>query len=272
MNIHPTPSLTEYSGLDTEDLREGFLLDELFADGELRLTYTDVDRAIVGAACPGAEPMRLEAADALRADYFCERRELGVINLGEAGEVEVDGVTYALKTQDVLYVGRGSQAVSFKGEGARFYLVSYPAHAPYPTTQIGFDEANHVELGSAEEANRRSLHQYIHENGAGSCQLVMGWTELHPGGVWNTMPCHTHDRRSEVYCYFEVPDGQAVAHFMGHPEETRVLWVQNEQAVLSPAWSIHCGCGTGAYRFVWAMGGENQRFDDMDGVAISDLR
>lgn len=272
MHTHHTPSLTEYAPLDTEDLREGFLLEELFADGELRLTYTDVDRAIVGAACPGASPLALEAADALRADYFCERRELGVINLGAAGTVEVDGTSYALDPTDVLYIGRGSRAVSFSGAGARFYLVSYPAHADYPTTRIGFEDANHIELGSSEEANRRSLHQYIHEKGVHSCQLVMGWTELQPGGVWNTMPCHTHDRRSEVYCYFGVAEGQAVAHFMGHPQESRVLWVQDEQAVLSPAWSIHCGCGTGRYKFVWAMGGENQRFDDMDGVAVTELR
>ncbi|MGC3989117.1 MAG: 5-dehydro-4-deoxy-D-glucuronate isomerase [Chthoniobacteraceae bacterium] len=273
MHLHDTPGRTEYPMLDTTGLREGFLLDELFAAGELRLVYTDLDRALVGAACPAEAELVLAAGDELRAEYFCQRRELGVINLAPAsGTVTVDGTAYELATADALYIGRGSRDIRFSGSGAAFYLVSYPAHHEYPTTRIAAADARHVPLGSPTDANERVIHQYIHPGGAQSCQLVMGWTELKTGSVWNTMPCHTHARRSEIYLYFDVPAHHAVVHLLGEPEETRALWLRDRQAVLSPSWSIHSGCGTASYKFVWAMGGENQQFDDMDPAPIATLR
>jgi 4-deoxy-L-threo-5-hexosulose-uronate ketol-isomerase len=238
--------------------------------------YTDLEGASGGGAAPTATPLALATADALKAAYFCERRELGVLNLGAAGSVTVDGMGYELGRHDCLYVGRGSRELSFASaaadQPAAFYLVSYPAHAAHPTTKATRAGANRVELGSREEANERTILQYIHEAGIRSCQLVMGFTEFKPGSVWNTMPCHTHSRRSEVYCYFDVPAGHRVLHMMGEPDQTRPLWAADRQVVLSPPWSIHCGCGTASYRFVWAMGGENQAFTDMDRVAITELR
>jgi len=270
------PSPREAAVLDTCELRAAFLLDDLFVTGAIRLTYTDMDRAIVGAAMPTIQPLALGNDDALKADFFCQRRELGMINLGAAGSVVVDGRTYQLGRHECLYIGRGSRDVSFASaeaaEPAVFYLVSYPAHADYPTLKASREDANRVELGTRDEANERTIFQYIHEGGIRSCQLVMGFTEFKPGSVWNTMPCHTHARRSEVYCYFDVPPEQRVLHLMGEAQETRPLWVADRQVVLSPPWSIHCGCGTASYRFVWAMGGENQAFTDMDRVAIADLR
>ena len=276
MRHYHAPSPTETAVLDTESLRASFLLEELFAAGELRLVSTELDRAIVGAAVPLGSALSLQAGEEMRADFFCERRELGVLNLGGPGRIRVDGVEFAMGARDCLYVGRGSREVAFSSEDpavpAMFYLVSYPAHASYPVAHATPAEATRVELGSPAECNERTICQYIHENGIRSCQLVMGFTEFKPGGIWNTMPAHTHMRRSEVYCYFDVPPGHAVLHMMGEPQETRPLWVQNRQVVLSPAWSIHCGVGTAAYRFVWAMGGENQAFTDMDKVAIDALR
>lgn len=276
MRTHHCPGFHEYPLLDTDSLRGGYLLEDLFLEGEICLVYTDMDRAIVGSAVPLSAPLSLDAGPQLRADFFCERRELGILNIGGAGTVTVDGSACELANFDCLYVGRGARNVVFgsadAGAPARFYLLSYPAHTSYPTVKATPAEANKLVLGSVEEANSRHLYQYIHENGIRSCQLVMGFTELQPGGVWNTMPPHTHDRRSEVYLYFDLVPGQRVAHFMGDPEETRVLWVGEKQSVLSPPWSIHCGAGTAAYRFIWGMGGENQRFDDMDKVAVADLK
>lgn len=276
MKTHTLPGKTETRLLDTAGIRENFLIPDLFVAGELKLVYTDLDRAIVGGVMPLAEAISLPAGEQLRADFFCQRRELGVINLGGAGSVKVDGVEFSLDKLDILYVGRGSQVVVFSSvsatDPAAFYLVSYPAHAAYPTKKAVPADANVLKLGSKADANERTLYQYIHENGIKSCQLVMGFTELATGSVWNTMPSHTHDRRTEVYCYFDVPQGHAVLHLLGEPTETRALWVGNRQVALSPSWSIHSGAGTNAYRFVWAMGGENQRFDDMDKVAIPDLR
>lgn len=270
------PSPREAAILDTAELRAAFLLEDLFATGELRLVSTDLDRVIVGSAIPTTDPLDLTTDDTLKADFFCQRRELGVINLGNAGSVVVDGTTHDLAQHDCLYVGRGCRDVRFASAAADtpavFYLVSYPAHATHPTAKATRADANRVETGSRDEANERTIFQYIHEAGIRSCQLVMGFTEFKPGSVWNTMPCHTHARRSEVYCYFDVPPAQRVLHLMGEPQETRPLWVANRQLVLSPAWSIHCGCGTASYRFVWAMGGENQAFTDMDRVAIAELR
>jgi 4-deoxy-L-threo-5-hexosulose-uronate ketol-isomerase len=272
MRVIHAPSPNETPMLDTAGLRDAFLLEELFQPGEIVLVYTDLDRAIVGSAVPGASTLELNAGDELRAQYFCERRELGIINFGGKGSVTVDGTEYSLEKCDCLYVGRGSKEISFSGEGSEFYLISYPAHASYPTTKATPADATRVELGTKEECNERAICQYIHENGIKSCQLVMGYTEFKPGSIWNTMPSHTHLRRSEVYCYFDVPAGHAVLHMMGEPQETRPLWVHDKQAILSPAWSIHSGVGTSAYRFVWAMGGENQAFTDMDKINISDLR
>ena len=276
MNTKLMPSPREAAVLDTDELRSTFLLEELFSAGEIRLVYTDLDRAIVGAAMPASEELELPNAAALKADFFCERRELGVLNLGGAGRVTVDGGCHELGLHECLYVGRGSREVAFASASsetpAAFYLVSYPAHAAYPTVKGTRAAANRVELGSREEANERTIFQYIHEAGIKSCQLVMGFTEFKPGSVWNTMPCHTHDRRSEVYCYFDVPPAHRVLHMMGEPTQTRPLWVADRQVVLSPPWSIHCGAGTASYRFVWAMGGENQAFTDMDRVEIAELR
>lgn len=276
MEIHRSPSAAETAVLHTEELRRSFLLDHLFAKGEVRLVMTDLDRAIVGAACPTFGALDLPVDPELRAGSFCERREIGILNLGGSGMVKVGDDSFAIGPRECLYVGRGAGPISFLSdvptEPAVFYLVSYPAHASYPTTRATIEDATRVALGSKEEANERVIYQFIHENGIRSCQLVMGFTELAPGSVWNTMPCHTHDRRSEIYCYFDVPQGQAVLHMMGEPQQTRPLWVQNLEVALSPSWSIHCGAGTSNYRFAWAMGGENQRFDDMDKVAITDLR
>ncbi len=276
MKTHSMPGKLETRSLDTAGLRSKFLFPDLFVEGELRLVYTDLDRAIVGAAVPTRESLALPAGEQLKADFFCQRRELGVLNLGSAGVVLVDGVSYSLNKLDCLYVGRGSKSVSFASlnatDPAAFYLISYPAHSAYPIALATPAQANILKLGSKADANERTLHQYIHENGIKSCQLVMGFTELASGSVWNTMPSHTHDRRTEVYCYFDVPAGHAVLHLLGEPSETRALWVGNRQIALSPSWSIHSGAGTNAYRFVWAMGGENQRFDDMDKVAIPELR
>jgi 4-deoxy-L-threo-5-hexosulose-uronate ketol-isomerase len=276
MKSHTMPGRAETARFTTSELRRAYLLDELFAPGELRLVYTDLDRAIVGGARPTDQALALSAGEQLRADFFCQRRELGVLNLGAPGSVQVDGTDYPLAKLDCLYIGRGSQKISFTSvnaaDPAAFYLISYPAHTAYPTQKATPPQANTIQLGSKQDANERTLRQYIHENGIKSCQLVMGFTELAPGSVWNTMPSHTHERRSEVYCYFDIPAGHAVVHMMGSPQETRPLWMANFQVALSPSWSIHSGAGTNNYRFVWAMGGENQRFDDMDKFPITDLR
>jgi 4-deoxy-L-threo-5-hexosulose-uronate ketol-isomerase len=235
-----------------------------------------VERSIVGAALPTTQPLVLKAGKELASDFFCQRRELGVLNLGGEGVVTVDGKEYLMENLDGLYVGRGSKDISFTNKNtdrpARFYLVSYPAHTEYPTTHAKKADANAIQLGSLKDANQRTIYQYIHENGIRSCQLVMGFTALDEGSVWNTMPCHTHERRTEVYLYFDLDESSRVFHMMGPEDETRHLVVGNEQAVISPMWSIHSGCGTKAYTFCWAMGGENQRFDDMDHIAIGDIR
>jgi len=276
MESRLTPSPRETAVLDTEELRASFLVEQLFNPGEITLVHTDLDRAIIGSAIPNSVPLVLGNDDVLKADFFCQRREMGILNFGSAGVVSVDGVDYQLGTHDCLYVGRGSQEISFTSaeaiDPAVFYLVSYPAHASYPTTHATRADATRVELGSNDECNERTIFQYIHENGIKSCQLVFGFTEFKPGSIWNTMPCHTHDRRSEVYCYFDVPAAHRVLHMMGQPQETRPLWVADRQVVLSPPWSIHTGCGTASYRFCWAMGGENQAFTDMDRVEIAELR
>jgi 4-deoxy-L-threo-5-hexosulose-uronate ketol-isomerase len=276
MQTRLSPSRTEYPTLNTEQLRAAFLLDSLFAPGRVELVYTDADRAIVGSAVPAGEPLKLTADAELRAASFCERRELGILNIGGNGEVKVDGQRFEMSRLDCLYVGRGSQSIEFSGSDAAnpaaFYLLSYPAHAKYPTTLMRQAEATKVELGGVADANRRTIHKYIHTGGIKSCQLVMGFTQLDDGSVWNSMPPHTHARRSEVYMYFNLGPSRRVVHFLGKPQQTRHVVVADRQAVVSPSWSIHCGCGTGAYAFCWGMGGENQTFDDMDAAPVDQLR
>jgi 4-deoxy-L-threo-5-hexosulose-uronate ketol-isomerase len=254
--------------MNTAEIREEFLVDELFAPGEIKLIYLSIDRMIVGSAVPTSQSLSLEAGAELRAEYFAERREIGVFNVGEQGSIMVDDREYGMANQEMLYIGRGSRRVSFSsadaGNPARFYIVSLPAHKEYPTTHVTKAQANRVDLGNQEAANARTIYQYIYQGGVPSCQLVMGFTELVPGNVWNTMTAHTHGRRSEVYLYFDLADDNVVFHFMGDPRETRHIVVREGQAVISPSWSIHAGAGTRHYNFVWAMGGENQAFDDMD--------
>jgi 4-deoxy-L-threo-5-hexosulose-uronate ketol-isomerase len=241
---------------------------DLFVPDEIKLTYSNVDRMIVGSAVPINQPLGLEAGTELRAEYFAERREIGVFNIGKQGNITVDGQKYEMAHQDVLYIGRGSRGITFSSADAahpaRFYIISLPAHKEYPTTHVTRAQANRVDLGSKEASSTRTIFQYIHEGGVPSCQLVLGFTELAPGNVWNTMSAHTHARRSEVYMYFGLTGDNVVFHMMGDPQETRHVVVREGQAVISPSWSIHAGAGTSNYSFVWAMGGENQAFDDMD--------
>jgi 4-deoxy-L-threo-5-hexosulose-uronate ketol-isomerase len=265
-----------YPRMTTAELRETFLLDGLCEAGALRLAYVDLDRAVVGFAAPVSEPLVLPTYPELRAEFFTERRELGVLNIGGDGVVRVGDKDYALENLDVLYVGRGNADVRFESRSperlAVFYLLSYPAHASFPTALVKKADASPSELGSAETCNLRTICKYIHLGGARSCQLVMGVTHLHPGSAWNTMPPHTHMRRSEIYMYFNVADDARVFHLMGPADETRHLVLANRDIVVSPGWSIHAGMGTRAYSFCWGMGGENQDYADMDPAPLSSLR
>jgi 4-deoxy-L-threo-5-hexosulose-uronate ketol-isomerase len=267
-----------YAQMSTDELRACFLLEDLFAPGEVRLAYCDVDRTVVGAAVPGgAEPLSLPNPSDLRAAFFLERRELGILNVGGPGTVTTDGQAHHLDRLDCLYVGRGVRDVRFAAGGdpaspARFYLLSYPAHKECPTTLARRARADATHLGSEASANKRTIYKYVHPGGVQSCQLVMGFTQLETGSVWNTMPPHTHMRRSEVYLYFDMEPDTRVLHLMGPPHETRHLVVGDGQAVVSPPWSIHAGAGTGRYSFCWGMGGENQAFADMDAVGVGELR
>ena len=261
----------KYATRPTEELRAAFLNTKLYEKGKVNLMYCEVERGIAGFAVPTTKPLGLPAGKELASDYFCERRELGVLNIGGAGTVTVDGKKFALRPLDVLYVGKGAKKVLLASNSAKkpaeFYLASYPAHKEYPTKLIKFEDANHRHLGTVEDCNVRTIHQFCD-----SCQLVMGFTRLEPGSNWNTMPAHTHERRTEMYMYFDIAPDAAVFHFMGAGDETRHLAMHNHDVVVSPMWSIHAGVGTRAYTFCWAMGGENQVFDDMDGIAISALR
>ena len=260
----------------TEELRASFLVSNIFRPGEIALEIVDLDRVVIGGAVPTGAPLKLEAHPDLLAEYFTERRELGVLNIGGVGTVTVDGTRHLLGRKDVLYVGRGSRDVSFESadgkDPARFYLVSYPAHASHPTTVVTQSEAQGATIGALETANRRRVARYIHTAGARSAQLVMGVTTLEPGSVWNTMPAHTHHRRTEIYLYFDLPHDAIVLHLLGQPSETRTIVVRDGEVALSPGWSVHAGCGTSAYSFCWAMGGENQDYADMQPVDISVLR
>jgi 4-deoxy-L-threo-5-hexosulose-uronate ketol-isomerase len=276
MEVRYSPDPVRFARMTTAEMRESFLIDRLFKKGRIEMVYSDVDRAIVGSAVPLKESLVLKAnKKTLAADYFAERREIGVINIGNPGQIRVDSETYDMVTLDCLYIGRGSKAVSFFSKNqkkpALFYFVSYPAHTGYPVTQARIEDAAPVELGSQREANQRTIYKYIHPDGIKSCQLVMGFTVLEEGSVWNTMATHTHERRSEIYFYFNLAKKALVCHLMGKPEETRHIIVRNHQAVISPSWSIHSGSGTEKYSFIWSMGGENQKFDDMDGIDMDDL-
>jgi 4-deoxy-L-threo-5-hexosulose-uronate ketol-isomerase len=276
MKIVQMADPVRFPSMTTAELRETFLLEGLFREGEMEMRYVDLDRAVIGGAFPTSTPLTLLTHPELRADYFLERRELGVLNVGGSGNVSVDGVQFVLDKLDCLYVGRGNQDVTFSSDDehnpAAFYLLSYPAHAKYPTALAKFKDLESVNLGSEETCNKRSIYKAIFLDGIQSCQLVMGFTLLAPGSSWNTMPPHTHMRRSEVYCYFDVDPTQRVLHLMGPATETRHLVVRDREAVVSPGWSIHAGVGTRRYGFCWGMGGENQRYDDMDLLSIADLK
>ena len=272
MDIRYPPDPVRFERMNTQEIREAFLVDCLFTLGFSPLVYSAIDRSVVGTAVPGVEPILLAAPPELAAEYFAQRREIGVINLGEPGTIVVDGETFRLEAKEALYVGRESRAISFVSERtdapAMFYLVSYPAHTTYPTRLIRRQEVEIVSLGDQGAANVRTIYKCICPGIVESCQLVLGYTDLAAGSVWNTMPCHTHERRSEIYLYFDLPDDAVVFHLMGKPDQTRNVVVRNGQAVLSPSWSIHAGAGTQRYAFVWAMGGENQAFADMDGIGM----
>ncbi|ANX00814.1 5-dehydro-4-deoxy-D-glucuronate isomerase [Thermoclostridium stercorarium] len=260
----------------TEELRKEFLIPKVFIPGEINLVYSHVDRMIAGGATPLDKPLRLEAGKEIGAEYFLARREMGVINIGGRGKVILDGEEYVLDAREGLYVGMGTKEVIFESENpekpAKFYINSAPAHTSYPTVKIDIKKANPRHLGSLAQSNERTIYQYVHPAVCKSCQLVMGLTVLEPNNVWNTMPCHTHERRMEVYMYFDMKEDDRVFHFMGEPGETRHIVVKNEQAVISPSWSIHSGVGTSNYSFIWGMAGENQTFDDMDAVSMEDLK
>ncbi len=271
-----THSAAETAGFDTAALRAEHLLADLFQPDSIQLIWWETDRTIAAGILPVSGPVALPARPELRSAFFLERREAGVINIGGPGVVTVDGVTHALASLDGLYIGRGARDVAFASvdpaNPAKYWLLSYPAHASYPTRHAPFATAETVTLGAPATANERKLTKLIHAGAFPTCQVVMGVTRMQPGGVWNTMPPHTHLRRSEVYLYFDVQPAHAVFHFMGQPQETRHLLVHNEQAVLSAPWSIHSGVGTAAYSFVWGMGGENQEFADMDPAPVASLR
>lgn len=286
MEVRTAASPKDVKHYTTDRLREEFLIQDLFIPGEIKLVYSHIDRIITGAAVP-VEPLTLTAGAELRANYFLERREMGIINVGGKGTVTVDGKVYTLDYKDGMYIGKGAEDIVFASidgaEPAKLYLNSAPAHTSYPTVAIKMEgeasedtviikDENKVELGCLEESNHRVINKYILPGQVESCQLVMGMTALKPGSVWNTMPCHTHDRRMEVYLYFEMPEDAFVMHYMGEPQETRHLAVRNEEAVISPSWSIHAGSGSRAYTFIWGMVGENQEFTDMDAVENKELR
>jgi 4-deoxy-L-threo-5-hexosulose-uronate ketol-isomerase len=276
MKTLETADAVRYPRMTTHELREAYLLADLYEPGKLNLTYVDLERAIAGMAVPLGSPLALPTEPELRAKYFTERRELGVLNIGGAGSVTVDGKSYDLRNLDVLYIGRGNAEVSFasadKANPAVYYLLSYPAHATYPVALVRKEDALPTTLGSLETCNRRTIYKYIHLDGARSCQLVMGVTHLEPGSNWNTLPSHTHSRRSEIYLYFNVAPDARVIHLMGPPEETRHIVLKDRDVVVSPTWSIHSGVGTRAYSFCWGMGGENQDYADMDPAPVESLR
>ncbi|KMY48584.1 5-dehydro-4-deoxy-D-glucuronate isomerase [Peribacillus loiseleuriae] len=276
MEIRHTTNPTDMRQYTTERLRSEFLMESLFVAGEMNMVYSHYDRVVTGGAIPTSSPVLLEDKETLKTDYFLERREVGIINIGANGKVMVDGEEYTLAKRDCLYVGLGNKEVTFHSvdpsEPAKFYFVSSLAHKNYPTKKIPIEDATPIKLGSDSQSNNRTIYQYIHNDGIQSCQLMLGMTLLEPNNMWNTMPAHLHDRRMEVYLYFDLDQDARVFHLMGEPSETRHLVVKNEQAVLSPPWSIHSGVGTNNYTFIWAMAGENYTFTDQDPVNMNDLK
>ena len=280
MEVRPGANPNDVKNYDTDRLRHDFLIQDVFVPGEIKTIYSQIDRIIVGSATPTDKALKLAAGDELRAAYFLERREMGVINIGGKGSITLDGVKYDFDYKDGIYIGMGTKDIVFESvdasNPAKFYFNSAPAHKTYPTRFINPERdilpENKKELGCLENANHRTIRKYILPGQVESCQLEMGMTALEPGSVWNTMPCHTHDRRMEVYLYFEVPENDVVFHYMGEPTETRHVVMRNEEAVISPSWSIHSASATHAYTFIWGMVGENQDFDDMDDVDMKDLR
>lgn len=280
MEVRPGANPNDVKNYDTDRLRHDFLIQDVFVLGEIKTIYSQIDRIIVGSATPAGKALKLTAGDELRAAYFLERREMGVINIGGKGTMTLDGVKYDFDYKDGIYIGMGTKEVIFESADAenpaKFYFNSAPAHKTYPTVFINPEKdilpENKKELGCLENANHRTICKYILPGQVESCQLEMGMTALEPGSVWNTMPCHTHDRRMEVYLYFEVPENDVVFHYMGEPTQTRHIVMRNEEAVISPSWSIHSASATHAYTFIWGMVGENQDFDDMDDVDMKDLR
>jgi len=261
---------------DTKGLRDGFVIEELFRTGEVNLTYSHLDRMIVGGVVPTTDKLVVDSVPETGTERFLDRREVAIVNIGGAGAVSVGGKDYALGFQEALYIGMGGGALSFASSDAEtpalFYLLSAPAHRACPTVHITRDMAKKVVLGSAEESNARTINQYVHPDVCESCQLLVGLTMFEPGSVWNTMPAHVHDRRMEVYLYFGMQEATRIFHFLGEPGETRHVVLKNHQAVLSPGWSIHSGAGTGRYAFIWAMAGDNMSFTDMDKVPMESLR
>ena len=269
---HPIDS----KSYDTKQLREHYLVEEVFIDDKIELTYSHVDRIIFGGIKPVKESLKLEAGKSMGVDYFLERREMGVINIGGEGIVSIDGEEFTLNNKDGLYIGKGNKDIIFKSlnqsNPAKFFINSVPAHKEYKTVKIDIEKANPVKMGDNSTLNKRTIYQYVHPNVCESCQLLMGLTILEPGSAWNTMPCHTHERRMEVYFYFDMQEDTRVIHLMGEPTETRHLIVKYEQAIISPSWSIHSGVGTSNYTFIWGMCGENQTFTDMDHIPMEVLR
>ncbi|UKS30448.1 5-dehydro-4-deoxy-D-glucuronate isomerase [Paenibacillus sp. HWE-109] len=277
MDIRYASHPNEVKQFDTERLQAEFQINSLFTANEITLVYSHVDRFIIGGVLPITGSLQLQAdKKEMAADYFLERREIGIINVGGPGTITVDGTVYNMASKDGIFIGLGSKEISFASDNAadpaKFYFNSTPAHQTYPTVKISISEATPAHLGSINTSNERTIYKYIHTGGAQSCQLVMGMTLLKPGNMWNTMPSHTHNRRSEVYFYFDMPEDAVVFHMMGEPQQTRHVVMRNEQAVISPSWSIHSGVGTNNYTFIWGMAGENQIFDDMDPVAMKDLK
>jgi 4-deoxy-L-threo-5-hexosulose-uronate ketol-isomerase len=266
----------ETAGMNTAELRNNFLVETLFSANEIHVVYSHYDRMILGGIMPTNESVSLPVYEELKSSFFLERREIGIINVAGDGKIIADGSTYNVNKLDCLYIGKGTKGITFESidaeNPAKFFILSAPAHKEYPTQLMTKEAASPAQMGAVETANQRTIYKYIHLDGIRSCQLVMGLTVLQNGSVWNTMPSHTHDRRMEVYCYFDVQEGQGVLHLMGQPQETRHLWVSNHQAIISPPWSIHSGCGTTNYSFIWGMAGENQSFADMDFVAINELK
>lgn len=266
----------DFKAYDTEKIRKEFLVEKVMEPGNIRLVYSAIERFIVGGAVPVDKPLKLETIDPLKAEFFCYRREVGVISVAGPGSIVVDGTEYKMNFKDALYIGKGSKDVEFRSDDpqnpAHFYINSAPAHKEFPVKHVTQNDANVLHLGSLESSNERKIYQLLINTVVETCQLQMGLTELMPGSVWNTMPPHQHNRRNEVYFYFNLPEDQAICHIMGQPDETRHLWMHNEQAVISPNWSIHSAAGTSNYIFIWGMAGENLDYTDMDHIKPTELR